>query len=148
MTPRTFSAEQLVRFSAAKATVTELSITEFTSIAVWGVHPGQEVPAHTHPDGQDTWVMVRGELTYYLGGGQRRTIRAGDPARVASRRGELTARVHVTATVRPGQVYLPMHDAATNRLTFPAFDPHSRQPSYKHCAVSVEPTARDNRFLP
>jgi len=78
MTPRTFSAEQLVRFSAAKATVTELSITDFTSIGVWGVRQGQEVPAHTHPDGQDTWVMVRGELTYYLGGGQRRTIRAGD----------------------------------------------------------------------
>ncbi len=78
MSPRTFNAEQLVRFSAEKATVTELSITDFTSIAVWGVRPGQEVPAHTHPDGQDTWVMVRGELTYYLGGGQRRTIRAGD----------------------------------------------------------------------
>jgi len=79
---------------------------------------------------------------------RRLRLRAGDTARVASRRGELTARVHVTATVRPGQVYLPMHAAATNRLTFPAFDPHSRQPSYKHCAVSVEPTARDNRFLP
>jgi quercetin dioxygenase-like cupin family protein len=78
MSPRTFNAEQLVRFSAEKTTVTELSITDFTSIAVWGVRPGQEVPAHTHPDGQDTWVMVRGELTYYLGGGQRRTIRAGD----------------------------------------------------------------------
>jgi len=71
---------------------------------------------------------------------RRLRLRAGDTARVSSRRGELTARVHITATVRPGQVYLPMHDAATNRLTFPAFDPHSRQPSYKFCAVSVEPT--------
>jgi len=24
-------------------------------------------------------------------------------------------------------------------LTFPAFDPHSRQPSYKACAVCIEP---------
>jgi anaerobic selenocysteine-containing dehydrogenase len=71
---------------------------------------------------------------------RRLRLRAGDTARVASRRGELTARVHVTATVRHGQVYLPMHDAATNRLTCPAFDPHSRQPSYKFCAVSVQPT--------
>ncbi|MSU27308.1 MAG: nitrate reductase, partial [Pedosphaera sp.] len=70
---------------------------------------------------------------------RRLRLRAGDTARVASRRGELTACVHVTATIRPGQVYLPMHDAATNRLTLPAFDPHSRQPSYKHCAVSVHP---------
>lgn len=69
---------------------------------------------------------------------RRLRLRAGDTARVASRLGELTARVHVTATVRPGQVYLPMHDTATNRLTCPAFDPHSRQPSYKFCAVRVE----------
>lgn len=69
---------------------------------------------------------------------RRLRLRAGDTARVASRRGELTAQVHITPTVCPGQVYLPMHDAATNRLTCPAFDPHSRQPSYKHCAVHVE----------
>jgi assimilatory nitrate reductase catalytic subunit len=31
-----------------------------------------------------------------------------------------------------------MHYEEMNRLTFPAFDPHSRQPSYKACAVSVE----------
>jgi quercetin dioxygenase-like cupin family protein len=78
MSSRTFNAEQHVRFSSEKATVTEVSLTSHASIAVWGVRPGQEVPAHTHPDGQDTWVMVKGELTYYLGNGQRRTIRAGD----------------------------------------------------------------------
>jgi assimilatory nitrate reductase catalytic subunit len=38
-----------------------------------------------------------------------------------------------------------MHDAATNRLTFPAFDPHSRQPSYKFCAVSVHRTDKEAR---
>lgn len=74
---RTFNPEDFVRFSAGKATVTEIVITDYSSIAVWGVRPGQEVPAHTHPDGQDTWIMVRGELTYYLGNGQRKTIRAG-----------------------------------------------------------------------
>ena len=76
---------------------------------------------------------------------RRLHLRAGDTARVASRRGELMARVHVTATVRTGQVYLPMHDAATNRLTVPAFDPHSRQPSYKYCAVNVERTDKEVR---
>jgi quercetin dioxygenase-like cupin family protein len=74
---RTFDVEKLVRFSEERATVTELSVTEYSRIAVWGVKPGQEVGAHTHQDGQDTWVMVRGELTYYLGNGQTRTIRAG-----------------------------------------------------------------------
>lgn len=74
---RIFDAEQLVRFSDEKAIVTEIAITPLSSIAVWGVRPGQEVPAHLHPDGQDTWIILRGSLTYYLGNGQRRTISAG-----------------------------------------------------------------------
>jgi assimilatory nitrate reductase catalytic subunit len=32
-----------------------------------------------------------------------------------------------------------MHFEAVNRLTFAAFDPHSRQPAYKGCAVAVFP---------
>jgi ferredoxin-nitrate reductase len=58
--------------------------------------------------------------------------------RVRSRRGEADALALVTSTVQPGQIYLPMHFDTVNRLTFPAFDPHSRQPSYKACAVRVE----------
>ncbi|WP_193200501.1 cupin domain-containing protein [Nostoc sp. MG11] len=74
---RTFNVEQLVRFSPDKATVTEIVITPNSSIAVWGVRPGQEVFAHTHPDGQDTWIVLRGELTYYLGNGHKKIISAG-----------------------------------------------------------------------
>ena len=74
---RIFDAEKLVRFSSEKAVITEIAITEHSSIAVWGVRPGQEVPAHTHPDGQDTWIVIRGELTYYLGDGQKKVISAG-----------------------------------------------------------------------
>ena len=61
------------------------------------------------------------------------------PCEVASERGAIRARAFLTATVRPGSVFLPMHDAATNVLTMPSFDPHSRQPSYKHAAVSIRP---------
>jgi quercetin dioxygenase-like cupin family protein len=74
---RIYDIAKLVQFSDQKAMVTEISITDKASIAVWGVRPGQEVPAHTHPDGQDTWGMLRGELTYYLGNGRKKTIRAG-----------------------------------------------------------------------
>ncbi len=42
-----------------------------------GVKPGQEVEAHTHPGGQDTWIVMQGELTYYLGNGKTKRIRAG-----------------------------------------------------------------------
>lgn len=56
---------------------------------------------------------------------------------VESRRGKMRARAFLTQIVSPGQVFVPMHYARTNQLTFPSFDPHSRQPSYKHCAVRI-----------
>jgi assimilatory nitrate reductase catalytic subunit len=58
---------------------------------------------------------------------------------VASRRGELTAIAFITPTIQPGQVFIPMHYETTNRLTLTHFDPHSRQPSYKDCAVVIRP---------
>ncbi len=57
--------------------------------------------------------------------------------RVSSRRGELEARASITPSVAAGQVFIPMHYAEANRLTHPAFDPYSRQPSYKACAVRL-----------
>jgi assimilatory nitrate reductase catalytic subunit len=33
-----------------------------------------------------------------------------------------------------------MHYSATNKLTLAVFDPYSRQPAYKACAVRVQPT--------
>jgi len=68
----------------------------------------------------------------------RLRISAHDRVRVRSRRGEAEALAFITSTVQPGQIYLPMHFSTVNCLTFPAFDPHSRQPSYKACAVRVE----------
>jgi assimilatory nitrate reductase catalytic subunit len=56
---------------------------------------------------------------------------------VTSRRGSVECSAFVTPGVRPGQLFMPMHYRITNQLTRPAFDPHSRQPSYKHCAVRV-----------
>ncbi|SDT95450.1 nitrate reductase (quinol-dependent), catalytic subunit [Verrucomicrobium sp. GAS474] len=61
-----------------------------------------------------------------------------DSVRIVSRRGSVVAAAYVTASVPPGHVFLPMHYAETNLLTFPAFDPHSRQPSYKAAAVRLE----------
>jgi ferredoxin-nitrate reductase len=64
-------------------------------------------------------------------------IVAGDSVLIRSRRGSTTAVAVVTSTVQPGQIFLPMHFPAVNQLTFPAYDPHSRQPSYKASAVAV-----------
>jgi anaerobic selenocysteine-containing dehydrogenase len=72
-------------------------------------------------------------------------IEPGELVVVESRRGRMTARAFVTHAVQPGQVFVPMHYARTNQLTFPAFDPDSRQPAYKACAVSVRPIQEGER---
>jgi anaerobic selenocysteine-containing dehydrogenase len=59
------------------------------------------------------------------------------PVCIRSRRGEMTAFVYIAPTVQMGQVFIPMHYAALNRLTHPSFDPHSRQPNYKAAAVKL-----------
>jgi assimilatory nitrate reductase catalytic subunit len=64
---------------------------------------------------------------------------------VESRRGRFVARAFVTHAVQPGQVFVPMHYARANQLTFAAFDPTSRQPAYKACAVKVRPFEESDR---
>lgn len=56
---------------------------------------------------------------------------------VSTRRGKVRAQASIIPTVREGQIFLPMHYDETNKLTFPSFDPYSRQPSYKTCAARV-----------
>jgi predicted molibdopterin-dependent oxidoreductase YjgC len=68
---------------------------------------------------------------------ERLGVAPGSAVIVESRRGRVRARAFVSSGVPRGEVFLPMHDPAVNRLTFPDFDPYSRQPSYKACAVRV-----------
>jgi assimilatory nitrate reductase catalytic subunit len=56
---------------------------------------------------------------------------------VASQRASIRARAFVTHSVKPGEVFIPMHYEMVNRLTLSSFDPYSRQPAYKACAVRV-----------
>jgi assimilatory nitrate reductase catalytic subunit len=56
---------------------------------------------------------------------------------VATRRARIWAQASLTPTVKPGQIFIPMHYPETNQLTFPAVDPYSRQPSYKTCAARI-----------
>ncbi len=66
-------------------------------------------------------------------------LSGGDAAIVRSRRGAIRAIVYIAPTVRAGEVFIPMHYPGLNALTHPSFDPHSRQPNYKACAVAVTP---------
>ena len=70
---------------------------------------------------------------------RRLRVVMGQRVRLRSRRGSLEANAFITPTVEPGQVFIPMHYDTVNRLTHSSFDPHSRQPNYKHCAVTLEP---------
>ena len=56
---------------------------------------------------------------------------------IRSRRGEMRASAYIAPTVQAGHLFLPMHYPEVNLLTHPSFDPHSRQPNYKACAVAV-----------
>ncbi len=68
---------------------------------------------------------------------RREGIRSSQDVIVESQRGRLRAKAFVTPTVQPGQVFIPMHYDATNKLTHAHFDSYSKQPSYKDCAVRV-----------
>ncbi len=62
---------------------------------------------------------------------------------VSTKRAVVRAQAYVVMTLKPGQIFMPMHYEETNRLTFPSFDPYSRQPSYKFCAAKVSREAYD-----
>jgi len=64
-------------------------------------------------------------------------LRPDEKVEVSSQRGAVEARAFITNAVLPGQVFMPMHYETMNRLTFAAFDPYSRQPAYKACAVAI-----------
>ncbi|MGE3308398.1 MAG: molybdopterin oxidoreductase family protein [Limisphaerales bacterium] len=75
-------------------------------------------------------------------------VRDGAPVAVTSRRGSLQVKVVVSGSVQPGQLFIPMHYQGVNDLTFAAFDPYSRQPNYKHCAVRVDPVSNPTDLSP
>ena len=68
-------------------------------------------------------------------------LRSHDSVDVVSRRGRVRGvEVRLTEITAPGQVFMPFHFAETNvnEVTQDAFDPISREPNYKQCAVRVE----------
>jgi assimilatory nitrate reductase catalytic subunit len=68
-------------------------------------------------------------------------LRSHDPVDVVSRRGRVKGvELRLTEIVAPGQVFMPFHyfETNVNEVTQAAFDPISREPNYKQCAVRVE----------
>ena len=71
-------------------------------------------------------------------------LKPHDRVDVESARGRVRAiELRITEIIAPGQVFMPFHFAETNvnQVTQSAFDPISREPNYKQCAVRVTKTA-------
>ena len=64
----------------------------------------------------------------------------GDPVRVTSRRGAVTAHAWVTDRAPKGTIAMTFHfaESPTNELTNPAYDPAAKTPELKVAAVRVE----------
>ena len=71
---------------------------------------------------------------------ERVGIADGEWTVVETRRGAITLRAMVVATIRPDTVFIPYHwagDKSVNRLTVAAQDPISKIPQYKVCGCRV-----------
>ena len=71
----------------------------------------------------------------------RLNLKPHDRVDVVSARGRVSrVELRVTEIIAAGQVFLPFHFAETNanQITQSAFDPISREPNFKQCAVRIE----------
>jgi predicted molibdopterin-dependent oxidoreductase YjgC len=74
-------------------------------------------------------------------------LKEKDVVRVASRRGSVIVRMHISPKATPGVVFLPMHfhEAAANLLTVDVLDVEAKIPEFKACAVSIQ-VARESEL--
>ena len=74
----------------------------------------------------------------------RMRLKPHDRVTVVSRRSRVQSlELRITGIIAPGQVFMPFHFSETNSnlVTLGAFDPISREPNFKQCAVRVERSA-------
>lgn len=72
---------------------------------------------------------------------EKLALRQHDRVTITSRRNRVTnVELRITGIVAPGQVFMPFHFAEqnSNLVTLGAYDPISREPNFKQCAVRVE----------
>lgn len=75
--------------------------------------------------------------------GKRYGVSDGEWGRLKSRRGMIEGRITYSEKMRSGEVFVPfvkLKEHAANFLTNSAYDPNSKIPEYKVCAVRMEST--------
>jgi quercetin dioxygenase-like cupin family protein len=98
---RIFSVPEFVRPSDGEPIRSVVLETEESTIVVWHVRPGQEIAAHVHPHGQDTWTVLSGSADYYQGSGVVIQLKAGE-----------------IAVAKPGQVHGAKNTNSTEPFIF------------------------------
>jgi len=132
-----------------------------TFVAVTQGPPAAELPSRRFP-----YILNTGRVLYHWHGGTiTRRVRGllarspavrvaihpadaaeqgiadGEPVVVSSRRGELNGEALVTDAVPRGELFVPfvkLAESAANFLTNAAYDPKSKIPEYKVCAVRID----------
>ena len=84
--------------------------------------------------------VSEGFLEVHPADAERMALQQDDRVKVASRRGEMTAKTMVTDRVEQGVVFMPFHfvESNANALTNTAYDPICKIPELKVCAVKLE----------
>ena len=77
MSERFFYVKDYTQNLPEKATKNVLYQNDQTNAVIWVVPPGEEVPAHFHPDTDDIWVILQGKGEYFLGKGENVSIEPG-----------------------------------------------------------------------
>jgi quercetin dioxygenase-like cupin family protein len=66
MTTRLFSSADFLQSTDKVPIRSIITQSKEQVIVAWHVKPEQEIPAHVHPNGQDTWIILAGKGDYYL----------------------------------------------------------------------------------
>lgn len=76
---RIFTSSEFFQSSAGDPIRSVIIESPEATIVAWYIQPQQEIPAHLHPHGQDTWTILAGQGEYYLNrAGTTRSIVKGD----------------------------------------------------------------------
>jgi quercetin dioxygenase-like cupin family protein len=80
-TTRIFQSAQCLQPTDGEPIRSVVTESKDAVVVAWYVKPGQTIPAHRHPNGQDTWTILSGAGDYYLDqAGTTTPIAAGDIA--------------------------------------------------------------------
>lgn len=77
--PRIFNSSDFFQPTNGEPIRSIITESKDAVVVVWYIKPSQTIPAHIHPNGQDTWTVLAGEGEYYLDqAGKTKPIVAGD----------------------------------------------------------------------